>query len=98
MAASLARRECRITTVAKMIEFVRKVEPVYGEEQEFCRRRLHADSMLRGQLKDQLLALCCTLQRNPAAVNATELSAIVSELGWLELQIRELERVLAVSA
>ena len=66
-------------------------------QREQCRHALTSLRMARSRAQNDLLDLCCDLQKNPASLNPERISQTVAEIRYLDSRAEELERFLSLS-
>ena len=66
-------------------------------QREQCRHALTTLRMARSRARNDLLDLCCDLQKNPASLDPERISQTVAEIHYLDSRTEELERFLSLS-
>ncbi len=66
-------------------------------QREQCRRTLAGLRRARARAQNELLDLCCDLQKDPASLDPERISQIMAEVRYLDWRAEELERFLALA-
>lgn len=66
-------------------------------QRERCRRKLADLRLARGHLRNQLLEMCCALQKDPRSLDPERISEMVATIRYLDGRAEQLERFLMLS-
>ncbi len=68
-----------------------------GYQRERCRHKLADLRLARAHARNQLLEMCCDLQKDPGSLDPERISQVVAEIRYLDGRAEQLERFLTVS-
>ncbi len=66
-------------------------------QREQCRHTLIGLRLARARAQNELLDLCCELQKNPESLDPQRVSRMLADIRYLDSRAEQLERFLTIS-